>query len=113
MNFNWESIILNAIILVAVGVLGFLLKRSINQIDHRLEQGDKKFLAICEDINRLKENRGYDREYYAKEYVAKEDYLRVMTSVEQKLEAINQSTQGISQKVTKMEEKISSLEACK
>lgn len=71
-----------------IAVLGFLIKRSIANIDKRLDDGDKKFNSICEDIVKLKETRGMDREYFAKEYVSKDDFIRDIHALDVKIDGV-------------------------
>ena len=49
--------------------MGYLIKRSISQIDVRLEKVDERFKGICGEIEILKERRSIDREYFVKEFV--------------------------------------------
>ena len=88
MGANWELILLNFAIIILIAVLGFLMKRSIGQIDCRLETGDQKFKDINADIMELKERRGFDREYFSKEYVAKDDFIRDIRALDFKIDNV-------------------------
>ena len=86
---NWEFVLLNTIILAIIAILGFLMKRSINQIDRRLAQGDERFKEFNSQIGDLKEKRGFDREYFAKEYVAKDDFIRDIRALDYKIDLVS------------------------
>jgi hypothetical protein len=89
---HWQSMALMISIQIVIGIvvaiLGFLLRRSISQIDKRLETGDLKFKDICGDIADLKEKRGFDREYFSKEYVAKDDFIRDIRALDYKIDGV-------------------------
>lgn len=89
---HWQLMVSMLGIQIAFGliiaVLGFLIKRSIANIDKRLDDGDKKFNSICEDIVKLKETRGMDREYFAKEYVSKDDFIRDIHALDVKIDGV-------------------------
>jgi len=85
---NFHLFLLNIVFMAVIAVLGFLVKRSISQIDKRLEQGDEKFKSICADIVDMKEKRGFDREYFSKEYVAKDDFIRDIRALDYKIDGV-------------------------
>ena len=85
---HWELALLNIGAMVFMAILGFLMKRSITGIDDRLKEGDKKFKEFTTIIGELKERRGFDREYFAKEYVAKDDFIRDVRALDYKVEQI-------------------------
>ncbi len=82
------SIGLNSGLIALVAIMAFLIKRAIGGIDKRLESGDEKFKDICADIAQLKESRGFDREYFAKEYVAKDDFIRDIRALDSKVDSV-------------------------
>jgi hypothetical protein len=89
---NWQStgfmILIQICIGVVIAILGFLMRRSISQIDKRLETGDVKFREICVDIADLKEKRGFDREYFSKEYISKDDFIRDIRALDVKIDGV-------------------------
>lgn len=89
---HWQSMGLMISIQIVIGIivtiLGFLMKRSIGQIDKRLEAGDIKFKEMASDIADLKEKRGFDREYFSKEYVAKDDFIRDIRTLDFKIDGV-------------------------
>jgi hypothetical protein len=85
---HWELALLNVGAMVFMAILGFLMKRSISQIDKRLESGDVKFKEFSALIADLKERRGFDREYFAKEYVAKDDFIRDIRALDFKIDGV-------------------------
>lgn len=85
---HWELALLNVGAMVFMAILGFLMKRSISQIDKRLESGDVKFKEFSAVITDLKEKRGFDREYFAKEYVAKDDFIRDIRTLDFKIDSV-------------------------
>jgi hypothetical protein len=85
---NLELMLINIAILALIAILGFLMKRAINQIDKRLENGDKKFIEFYAQLMDLKEKRGFDREYFSKEYVAKDDFIRDIRALDYKIDGV-------------------------
>ena len=85
---NFHLFLVNMGFLVFIAILGFLMKRSIGQIDDRLKQGDEKFKEMRCDIVDLKEKRGFDREYFSKEYVAKDDFIRDIRALDYKIDGV-------------------------
>lgn len=89
---HWHIILISAGIQTALGILvvfiGFLLKRAIVQIDKRLEDGDMKFKEISTQLSDLKEKRALDREYMAKEYVSKDDFIRDIRALDVKIDGV-------------------------
>ena len=85
---HWELAVLNIGGLVFISILGFLMRRSISLIDERLKSGDDKFKQIQVDISELKEKRGFDREYFAKEYVSKDDFIRDIRALDVKIDGV-------------------------
>jgi len=88
MNSNWEQIAFNVAMMIVIAITGFLLKRSISAIDKRLENGDEKFKEICRDINDIKEKRALDREYFSKEYISKDDFIRDIHALDYKIDRV-------------------------
>jgi hypothetical protein len=87
--------LLNVVFMGVTAILGFLIKRIIGQIDRRLEEGDEKFRILCSDIEKLKESRGFDREYFAKEYVAKDDFVRNIRTLDYKIDQVAQDVKKL------------------
>jgi len=89
---QWQIMILTLLVQIVFGVviaiMGFLIKRSISQIDVRLEKVDERFKGICGEIEILKERRSIDREYFVKEFVTKDDFIREVRSLDQKIEGV-------------------------
>lgn len=85
---NLEYMAWNLITLVIIAILGFLLRRSISHIDARLAAGDSRLKDIDCEINILKERRGFDREYFSKEYVAKDDFIRDIRALDYKIDLV-------------------------
>ena len=86
---HWLLVIVVQVVIGAlITILGFLMKRSISQIDDRLKSGDTKFKEICEDIADIKEKRMADREYFAKEYVSKDDFIRDIRALDFKIDSV-------------------------
>lgn len=81
-------VLLNFVILIFIGILGFVLKRSITQIDIRLKEEDLKGKDLLKELGELKEKRGLDREYFAKEYVAKDDFIRDIHTLDFKIDSV-------------------------
>ena len=71
-----------------IAIVAYLLKRSIGQIDDRLSNGDDKFRKIYSDSSEMRETRGLDREYFSKEYVSKDDFIRELRALEFKVDGI-------------------------
>ena len=88
----WHVILITTgvqiIIGLAMAVAAFLIKRSIQQIDKRLEDGDERFKELSGVLNDLKEKRAFDREYIAKEYVAKDDFIRDIRAMDYKIDVV-------------------------
>lgn len=86
---NWILVLIVQILLGAVVViLGFFMKRSISQIDKRLEDGDGRFKELSATLAEFRERRGLDREYFAKEYVSKDDFIRDIRALDYKVEQV-------------------------
>ncbi len=85
---HFHLFILSIVFMAVIAVLGFLVKRSISQIDKRLSDGDTKFKEVTIDITKMKEQRGLDREYFAKEYVAKDDFIRDIRALDYKIDQV-------------------------
>ena len=85
---HWELALLNVGAMVFMAILGFLMKRSISQIDKRLESGDAKFKELSGILSEFREKRGFDREYFAKEYVAKDDFIRDIRALDYKIDLV-------------------------
>ena len=89
---HWQILLftmfLNGVFIIVTGVMGFLIRRSITQIDERLKSGDEKFKSVSAEIEKIKETRGLDREYFAKEYVGKGDFIREIQCLDYKIDGI-------------------------
>ncbi len=85
---HWELAVLNLGSILFMAILGYLIKRSIALIDKRLESGDERFKEFQAIIADLREKRGFDREYIAKEYVAKDDFIRDVRALDYKVDQI-------------------------
>ena len=89
---HWHIVLITTAVQVGVGlfilVIGSLLKRSIAQIDRQLSEGDKKYDALRCDMEKMKEIRGLDREYFAKEYVSKDDFIRDIHALDVKIDGV-------------------------
>ncbi len=89
---HWHIILITCGVQILIGlfvaIIAFLLKRSIYQIDSQLKAGSDEFKSISEQLTRLKEQRGFDREYFAKEYVAKDDFIRDVRALDYKVETV-------------------------
>jgi hypothetical protein len=89
---HWHIILITTGVQIIIGffimIIAFLLKRSIVQIDKRMEDGDKKFDGICADIVELQKIRGMDREYFSKEYVSKDDFIRDIRALDVKIDGV-------------------------
>ena len=85
---HWELALLNIGSIIFMAILSFLIKRSIGAIDTRLSDGDQKFKEFQATIGELKEKRGFDREYFAKEYVAKDDFIRDIRALDYKVDQV-------------------------
>jgi len=101
---NFYIFILNIVFMAVIAVLGFLVKRSINQIDHRLEEGDEKFKIVTGAIAELKEKRGFDREYFAKEYVAKDDFIRDIRALDYKIDQLATDVKKLLERTARRED---------
>lgn len=92
-----------------VAIMAFLIKRSIGQIDLRLISGDEKFKEINGAIAELKEKRGFDREYFAKEYVSKDDFIRDIHALDVKVDGVacdvKELRTGITELLSRQKEK--------
>ena len=86
---NWMIVLVVQILLGAlVVILGFFMKRAISQIDERLKDGDERFKELSATLSEFRERRGLDREYFAKEYVSKDDFIRDIRALDFKVEQV-------------------------
>jgi hypothetical protein len=89
---QWHVILITTGVQIVIGlfmaVAAFLIKRSIQQIDKRLEDGDVRFKELSVTLNDLREKRAFDREYTAKEYVAKDDFIRDVRAIDYKIDQV-------------------------
>jgi hypothetical protein len=85
---HWELALLNIGSILFMAIMAFFMKRIIAQIDKRLEQGDERFKEFSLIVADLKEKRGFDREYIAKEYVAKDDFIRDARAIDFKIDVV-------------------------
>lgn len=85
---HWELALLNIGSILFMAIMAFFVKRVISQIDERLRLGDDKFKELTKVINEIKEKRGFDREYFAKEYVAKDDFIRDIRALDFKVDLV-------------------------
>ena len=85
---HWELALLNIASIIFMAIMSYFVKRVISQIDKRLEQGDDRFKELSKDISEFKEKRGFDREYFAKEYVAKDDFIRDIRALDYKVDLV-------------------------
>jgi hypothetical protein len=88
-------LLINIVFMGITAILGFLIKRIITGIDERLKLGDQKFKDLQCDVEKLKENRGFDREYFAKEYVAKDDFVRDIRALDYKIDQVAQDVKKL------------------
>jgi hypothetical protein len=89
---HWHVILITCgiqiLIAFFIAIIGFLLKRSISQIDKQLDDAQRKRDSIHADVEKLKETRGLDREYFAKEYVSKDDFIRDIRALDVKIDGV-------------------------
>jgi len=85
---HWELALLNIASIIFMAIMSYFVKRVISQIDKRLEQGDDRFKELSKAISEFKEKRGFDREYFAKEYVAKDDFIRDIRALDYKVDLV-------------------------
>jgi hypothetical protein len=85
---HWELAVLNIGSILFMAIMAYFVKRVISQIDKRLESGDEKFKEFTRIIGDLKEKRGFDREYFAKEYVSKDDFIRDVRAIDFKIDVV-------------------------
>jgi hypothetical protein len=110
---QWHVVLLLIGVQVIIGlfitIIGYLIKRSIVQIDRRLESGDIKFKQICDDIVELKTARGFDREYFSKEYVAKDDFIRDVRALDFKIDGVHSDVKEVHLKIDDIHSEIKEL----
>ncbi len=85
---HWELAFLNIASIIFMAIMSYFIKRIISQIDKRLEEGDVRFKELSKAISDFKEKRGFDREYFAKEYVAKDDFIRDIRALDYKVDLV-------------------------
>jgi hypothetical protein len=89
---HWHIILIGmigqAVLGLVIAVIGYFIKRNISLIDKRLEDGDKKFARLDNKMNELTEKRALDREYFAKEYVSKDDFIRDIRALDVKIDGV-------------------------
>jgi hypothetical protein len=85
---HWELALLNIASIIFMAIMAYFVKRVISQIDKRLEDGDSRFKELSNKLSEFKEKRGFDREYFAKEYVAKDDFIRDIRALDYKIDLV-------------------------
>ena len=73
---------------VGIAIIGSLIKRNLAAIDKRLEDGDTRFREFAGKIEKLQVDRGFDREYFSKTYVDKDDFIRDIRAMDTKIEDV-------------------------
>ncbi len=101
---HFTLFLLNVVFMGIISVLGFLVKRSISQIDRRLSDGDVKFKEVTTDLTKMKEQRGLDREYFAKEYVAKDDFIRDIRALDYKIDQVATDVKKLLERTARRED---------
>ena len=89
---NWHILLILLGVQIVFGLIisamAFFMKRTIVQIDKRLEAGDSRFKEIAGWVEEIKEKRALDREYFANRYVAKDDFIREIQSLDFKIDLV-------------------------
>ncbi len=92
---HFVLMVINVGSLVFIGIISYLIRRSIGLIDKRLEAGDERFKEISQQLSEMKEKRAMDREYFAKEYVAKDDFIRDIHALDYKIGEVAQDVKKL------------------
>lgn len=89
---NWHVLLILLGVQVGFGLIisamAFFMKRTIVQIDKRLENGDSRFKEISGFLGEINEKRALDREYFANRYVAKDDFVREIQALDFKIDLV-------------------------
>lgn len=72
---------IDLVITVVLGLLGFFMKRSINEMDKKIEKNEKTATDAAEEIHEM-------RVYVAREYVTKDDHNATASQIDKKLTRI-------------------------
>ncbi|PHS34912.1 MAG: hypothetical protein COA82_06695 [Alkaliphilus sp.] len=92
METKW---LFQAIIMIGLGIIAYFLKdfkrsidNNLNRVHARIDDGEQELKEFKNEFNMHKEN-------LAKEYVHKDDFIRAMSSVDNKLDKIQETLMSI------------------
>ena len=90
---------IQALFAVGVAVVGFLIKRNIGQVDinfrelkeslkERADTNSRRIDVLDSEMEKIKVERGFEREYFAKNYVGKDDFIRDIRALDFKIDNV-------------------------
>lgn len=81
MNTIWVNWILQAAIMITLGIIAYFLKDMKKQNEDRHSKSEEKIEKIEKDFNDFKEKMPYN-------YVLREDFIRAVSAIDTKLDKI-------------------------
>lgn len=86
---NWG---IQSAIMIGIGAIAYFIKQNSSKIDIRIDQNEAKIEKLEEKIDTkvsaLEEKFSNLKEELPKEYVIRDDFIRAMSNVDQKLDKI-------------------------
>lgn len=74
--------------MLGIGAIGYFLKQNSKKIDERFERNECCIEKVDTKVDALEEKLNNLKEELPKEYVIRDDFIRAMSNVDQKLDKI-------------------------